>query len=54
MEMWDGYLILIACAGSLAFMMPRDAAAPRYAQGGARFGSAHLAKPRIAPNLPRI
>ena len=55
MEMWDGYLILIACAGALAHMTPAKAKQPRYAIADRlKSATANAAKPRTAPSISRI
>ncbi len=52
MEMWYGYLMLIACAGALSHMTPRMAEQPKYANTPAK--SAQISRPRTAPSISRI
>ncbi len=56
MEMWYGYLILIACAAALVHMTPRPAAAqPRYGNAQAPATTAPgIGRPRTAPSIARI
>ncbi len=54
MEMWDGYLLLIACAGALAHMSPKPAALPRYAERNDGSKTPPRSKrPRLAPAITR-
>jgi probable O-glycosylation ligase (exosortase A-associated) len=52
MEMWDGYLVVVACASALSLVAARKAQGPRYALGnpGQIEGSA---RPRTAAAVPR-
>ncbi len=51
MEMWYGYLMLIACAGGLAHMTPRLKAPPKYANIQA---TTQTNRPRTAPAITRL
>ena len=53
MEMWHGYLMLIACAGALAHMTPKKTPQPRFATASSG-KQAQINKPRIAPAFSRI
>ncbi len=55
MEMWTGYLLLIACAGALSQMTPMPAKAPRFAHTQAtQEKPARAGRPRTAPAITRI
>ncbi len=55
MEMWDGYLILIACAGALAHMSPTKVKQPRFAlDQRTQANLPRFNRPRTAPAITRI